>query len=194
MTAEGGGWQRRRGEGSVRRRGGRRVVSGLFFFPRGGSAQVVRALSRALAETGWEVTLAAGSLGQAGDQTHAATFFAGADLVAVDYSPGRPAARAVCRSSRRMRIGRARRIVSSLRLTTTRTSGWSASGWTRSTALARRGRSCFTAARPLPAVSRQPGHADGCPRDLLDSRVWRIVRAGRRARSRSVPAPVPVNL
>ena len=51
MTAEGGGWQRR-AEGSVRRRGGCRVVSGLFFFPRGGSAQVVRALSRALATDG----------------------------------------------------------------------------------------------------------------------------------------------
>jgi glycosyltransferase involved in cell wall biosynthesis len=64
------------------------VVSGLFFFPRGGSAQVARALSRVLAELGWKVTLAAGSLGQAGEQTHAPTFFSGIDLVTVDYSPG----------------------------------------------------------------------------------------------------------
>ena len=77
MIVEGGGWH-----------GGCRVVSGLFFFPRGGSAQVVRALSRALGTTGWEVTLVAGSLGGAGEPTHAATFFAGADLVTVDYSPG----------------------------------------------------------------------------------------------------------
>ena len=86
MTAEDGGWQQRLAEG---RRGGRRVVSGLFFFPRGGSAQVARALSRALMQTGWEVTLAAGSLGQAGEQTHAPTFFDDVDLVTVDYSPGR---------------------------------------------------------------------------------------------------------
>ena len=92
MTTEGGGGQHRRAEGSVGLLGGRRVVSGLFFFPRGGSAQVVRALSRALAQTGWEMTLAVGSLGHPGDQTHAPTFFAGADLVAVDYSRGRSGA------------------------------------------------------------------------------------------------------
>src|SRR5438552_12727041 len=88
MTAEGGGWQQRRAEGSGRRRGGRRIVSGLFFFPRGGSAQVARGLGRALAQTGWEVTLAAGSKGQAGEQTHAPTFFGGLDVVTVDYSAG----------------------------------------------------------------------------------------------------------
>ena len=70
-----------------RQRDGRRVVSGLFFFPRGGSAQVVRALSRVLGQVGWGVTLAAGSLGQPGEQTHAPTFFGAVDLVAVDYSP-----------------------------------------------------------------------------------------------------------
>jgi glycosyltransferase involved in cell wall biosynthesis len=89
MIAEGGGWQLRRTGGVARRQGGCRVVSGLFFFPRGGSAQVVRALSRALATTGREVTLVAGSLGRAGEQTHAATFFGGVDLVTVDYTPGR---------------------------------------------------------------------------------------------------------
>jgi glycosyltransferase involved in cell wall biosynthesis len=82
-------------EVSLVRRGYRRgqhgggVVLGLFFFPRGGSAQVVRALSRALPQAGWEVTLAAGSLGQAGEQTHAPTFFGAVDLVTVDYSPDR---------------------------------------------------------------------------------------------------------
>jgi glycosyltransferase involved in cell wall biosynthesis len=73
--------------GSARRQ--RRVVLGLFFFPRGGSAQVARALSRALAQTGWEVMLATGSLGQSGEQTHAPTFFGAVDLVTVDYSPDR---------------------------------------------------------------------------------------------------------
>ncbi len=76
-------------QGSARRQRGRRVVAGLFFFPRGGSAQVARALSHALAQTGWEVTLAAGSLGPAGEQTHAPTFFGAVDLVTVDYSLNR---------------------------------------------------------------------------------------------------------
>ena len=71
-----------------RRSGRGRVVSGLFFFPRGGSAQVVRAVSRALVPLGWEVTVAAGSFGEGGEQTHAATFFGDLDLVSVDYSQG----------------------------------------------------------------------------------------------------------
>jgi len=74
-------------ERSAGARGGR-VVSGLFFFPRGGSSQVARALGRALGQVGWEVTLAAGSLGRPGDLTHAPTFFADPGLVVVDYSPG----------------------------------------------------------------------------------------------------------
>jgi len=64
-----------------------RVCSALFFFPRGGSAQGVRALSGALAETGWQVRLAAGSLGGPDAPTNAASFFSGIDVSAVDYSP-----------------------------------------------------------------------------------------------------------
>jgi glycosyltransferase involved in cell wall biosynthesis len=60
---------------------------GLLFYPRGGSAQVVRYLSPALAREGWDVSLLCGSLGQPGDRTHAETFYAGIDLTAVDYSP-----------------------------------------------------------------------------------------------------------
>ncbi len=89
MTTAGGRWPRQRAAGSARPWVSRRVVSGLFFFPRGGSAQVARSLCRALARTDWEVTLVSGSLGHAGDQTHAATFFRGIDVVTVDYSPGR---------------------------------------------------------------------------------------------------------
>jgi hypothetical protein len=63
------------------------VVSALFFFPRGGSAQVVRSLARALPAAGWRLTLAAGSLGRWGEPTHAASFFAGLDVHALDYSP-----------------------------------------------------------------------------------------------------------
>src|SRR2546423_1726622 len=63
------------------------VVSALFFFPRGGSAQVTRSLARALPAAGWQPTLAAGSLGQPGEPTHAASFFAGIHVHALDYSP-----------------------------------------------------------------------------------------------------------
>ena len=48
-----------------------RVVMGLVFFPRGGSAYVVRYLSPALARAGWSVSLAVGSLGLPGEETHA---------------------------------------------------------------------------------------------------------------------------
>jgi hypothetical protein len=78
----------RRVDGRARGRGGD-VVCGLFFFPRSGSAQVARALGRTLGQAGWEVTLAAGSLGGVGEQTNASTFFAGLDVVAVDYSSER---------------------------------------------------------------------------------------------------------
>jgi len=64
-----------------------RVCSALFFFPRGGSAQVARALALALPAAGWEMTLATGSLGAPGDATDAASFYAGIDLAVVDYSP-----------------------------------------------------------------------------------------------------------
>jgi hypothetical protein len=43
------------------------VVSALFFFPRGGSAQLARSLARALPAAGWQATLVAGSLGQWGE-------------------------------------------------------------------------------------------------------------------------------
>ncbi len=50
---------------------------GLLFFPRGGSAQVARYLSEALARADWSVGLVVGSLGEPGETTHAPTFFAG---------------------------------------------------------------------------------------------------------------------
>jgi glycosyltransferase involved in cell wall biosynthesis len=64
-----------------------RVCSALFFFPRGGSAQVARALAWSLPARGWRMTLATGSLGIPGASTHAATFYAGTEVATVDYSP-----------------------------------------------------------------------------------------------------------
>ena len=61
-----------------------RIVMGLLFYPRGGSAYVVRYLSPALIRAGWSVSLAAGSLGVAGDETHAPTFFDGLDVHVLD--------------------------------------------------------------------------------------------------------------
>lgn len=63
-----------------------RAVMGLMFFPRGGSAQVARYLGRALTDLGWDLTLATGSLGAAGGNAHAETFFAGMDVRALDYT------------------------------------------------------------------------------------------------------------
>jgi glycosyltransferase involved in cell wall biosynthesis len=64
----------------------------LMFFPRGGSAQVARYVTRFLPDAGWDVTLVAGSLGADGDNSHAGTFFEGVeDLRPVDYTEARDA-------------------------------------------------------------------------------------------------------
>ncbi len=60
------------------------IVMGLLFYPRGGSAYVVRYLSPALARADWSVTLAVGSVGIAGEETHAPTFFSGLDVHFLD--------------------------------------------------------------------------------------------------------------
>jgi glycosyltransferase involved in cell wall biosynthesis len=57
---------------------------GLMFFPRGGSAQVVRALAHVLPGAGWDVTVVSGSVGQPGHLGNARTFFAGLDVRPVD--------------------------------------------------------------------------------------------------------------
>ncbi|CAN5549407.1 hypothetical protein BH10ACT1_BH10ACT1_12720 [soil metagenome] len=57
---------------------------GLLFYPRGGSAYVVRYLSPALDRGGRPVSLAVGSLGAPGTETHAPTFFEGLDVHHLD--------------------------------------------------------------------------------------------------------------
>jgi glycosyltransferase involved in cell wall biosynthesis len=59
---------------------------GLIFFPRGGSAQVVRYLARSLPDAGWHPTIACGSLGAPGQQSHAETFFGRLEVRAMDYT------------------------------------------------------------------------------------------------------------
>jgi glycosyltransferase involved in cell wall biosynthesis len=64
-----------------------RIIHGLAFFPRGGSAQVVRYLALAQRDAGYAPKVVTGSLGQAGDIGHAGTFFAGLPLIAADFGP-----------------------------------------------------------------------------------------------------------
>jgi glycosyltransferase involved in cell wall biosynthesis len=65
-----------------------RIVSALMFFPRGGSAHVARALARALPAHGWEVTVVSGSSAAGSAHGDARAFYAGLDLVAVDFDRG----------------------------------------------------------------------------------------------------------
>lgn len=64
-----------------------RVTMGLLFYPRGGSAQVIKYLAAALEARDWHTELVCGSLGAPGDRTHALTFFDGMDVRAIDYTP-----------------------------------------------------------------------------------------------------------
>ena len=64
----------------------RTCLQGMIFFPRGGSAQVVRYLARAMTGRGWATRVVAGSLGPEGAPGNARSFFGeGIDLVPVAY-------------------------------------------------------------------------------------------------------------
>lgn len=63
-----------------------RVLMASVFYPRGGSAQVIRYLARALMELGHRVLVASGSLKGAGPDSDAAAFFEGIPLTEVDYA------------------------------------------------------------------------------------------------------------
>ena len=65
-----------------------RVLSGLIFFPRGGSSHVARSLGRELPAHGWDVTILSGSKQGHGD---ARRFYRGLDPQVVDFdAPGVP--------------------------------------------------------------------------------------------------------
>ena len=63
-----------------------RVVMGLMFFPRGGSAQVARGLAHVLAAQRWDVTIVSGSLRLPGRPGDAHKYFSGLDVSPVDYT------------------------------------------------------------------------------------------------------------
>ena len=64
----------------------RRVLMGLQFFPRGGSAHVARNLARNLPAVGWEPRLVSGSLSIPGRPGDAREFYAGLDVRPVDMT------------------------------------------------------------------------------------------------------------
>ena len=70
----------------------RRVVSASLFFPRGGSAHVIRALATHLPDHDWDVTVLSGSRHEAGPHGDARRFYAGLDLVEVDFTEALAAA------------------------------------------------------------------------------------------------------
>ncbi|MFJ4668916.1 glycosyltransferase family 4 protein [Kitasatospora purpeofusca] len=61
------------------------IDTACIFFPRGGSAQVIRYLNRELEQRGHTTRLLAGSLGDTGAPGHARTFYDGLDLRPFSY-------------------------------------------------------------------------------------------------------------
>ena len=75
---------------------GQLAAMGFYFYPRGGSAQVARYLSRSLAGGRWAPTLFAGSLGGAAQACNARHFFGGVRCEPLDYTPAADAWSAGC--------------------------------------------------------------------------------------------------
>jgi glycosyltransferase involved in cell wall biosynthesis len=64
-----------------------RVLMGMYFYPRGGSAHSARAIARELGANGFEVTLLSGSRSDLGEASLATSFYAGLDVRALDFTP-----------------------------------------------------------------------------------------------------------
>src|SRR6266576_2604216 len=73
-----------------------RVVMGLMFFPRGGSAQVARGLAHMLARQWWDVSIVSGSLRLPGRPGDAHQFFSGLDVSPLDYTAALSTADPLC--------------------------------------------------------------------------------------------------
>jgi glycosyltransferase involved in cell wall biosynthesis len=63
------------------------LVMGVYFYPRGGSAHVARALAREFERGDFEVTIASGSRSDLGEHAVAQSFYSGLDLRTVDFTP-----------------------------------------------------------------------------------------------------------
>jgi glycosyltransferase involved in cell wall biosynthesis len=64
-----------------------KVLMGIYFYPRGGSAGAARALARQLEVQGLDVTLLSGSRTDLGTTSDADHFYRGLDVRAVDFTP-----------------------------------------------------------------------------------------------------------
>jgi glycosyltransferase involved in cell wall biosynthesis len=64
-----------------------RMLMGVYFYPRGGSAHATRALARELGKHEVEVTVVAGSRSDLGETALATSFYDELDLRAVDFTP-----------------------------------------------------------------------------------------------------------
>ena len=64
-----------------------KLLMGIYFYPRGGSAHVCRSIARELGRNGVEVTLLSGSRSDLGEAGLASAFYEGLDVAAVDFTP-----------------------------------------------------------------------------------------------------------
>jgi glycosyltransferase involved in cell wall biosynthesis len=64
-----------------------RLLMGIYFYPRGGSAHSARAIARELGTNDFEVTLLSGSRSDLGEDSRADRFYSGLDLRALDFTP-----------------------------------------------------------------------------------------------------------
>jgi len=64
-----------------------KLLMGIYFYPRGGSAHVCRALAREFEQHGLEITVLSGSRSDLGEHALAQSFYAGLDLRPVDFTP-----------------------------------------------------------------------------------------------------------
>jgi glycosyltransferase involved in cell wall biosynthesis len=65
----------------------KKLLMGVYFYPRGGSAHVNRALAREFERSGFEVTVLSGSRSDLGEHALASSFYSGLDLRTVDFTP-----------------------------------------------------------------------------------------------------------
>lgn len=64
-----------------------KLLMGIYFYPRGGSAHVCRALAGEFTRNDFEVTVLSGSRSDLGEHGLAESFYAGLDLRAADFTP-----------------------------------------------------------------------------------------------------------
>src|SRR6478752_2838898 len=63
-----------------------KILMGIYFYPRGGSAHVCRATAREFERNDFEVTVLSGSRSDLGEHALAGSFYSGLDLRTVDFT------------------------------------------------------------------------------------------------------------